>query len=397
MLGIVIGIGSVIALMALGSGVKEYISKQIGSLGTATLTVSPGAGLAEATSGSSQSGGKIGGGQPGGGSGGGFGGNVSTLTVNDYNSLLDKTKNPDLKSVVGVISGSGIYNDKRFEVKGVNQEIFSIRNLAIDKGVLLSSLNVTNKAKLAVIGSDAASNLFGSADPIGQILTLDADKYTIIGLLKKSNENTFNNPNATVYIPYTSAIDSLGSDKFSNFTVEANSDSVVNKAKEEIQNTLLANHNIKDLKLADFSVSTSADLLSTVGNITTILTSLLAGIAAISLLVGGIGIMNIMLVSVTERTREIGLRKAVGARTSDILTQFLIEAVLLTLVGGIIGIGLGWLMGTVAGHFVGFSPVLTKSAIILAVGISTIIGIIFGIYPAGRASKLNPIDALRYE
>ena len=392
-LGIVIGIGSVIALMALGSGVKEYISKQIGALGTTTLTVSPGAEIAQATSGSSSGG--VGGGQRGGS--GGFSANVSSLTVSDYNSLLDKTKTPDLKSVVGVISGTGIYNDQRFEARGVNPEIFSIRNLQIDKGVLLSDADVTSKAKSVVIGSDAANNLFGTNDPLGKTLTLGNDTYTVIGLLKKSNENNFNNPNSTVYIPYTSAIDSFGSDKFSNFTIEANSDSVVDKAKTEIQDTLLANHNIKDLKLADFSVSTSADLLSTVGSITGILTSLLAGIAAISLLVGGIGIMNIMLVSVTERTREIGLRKAVGARTSDILTQFLIEAILLTLVGGLLGIGLGWLMAAVAGHFVGFSPVLTRNAIILAVGISTVIGIIFGIYPAGRAAKLNPIDALRYE
>ena len=169
------------------------------------------------------------------------------------------------------------------------------------------------------------------------------------------------------------------------------------KAKKEIQDTLLTNHEINELKLADFSVNTPTDLLSTVGNITGILTSLLSGIAAISLLVGGIGIMNIMLVSVTERTREIGLRKAVGARTSDILVQFLTEAVILTLLGGIFGIGLGVLLGKVAGHFIGFAPVTTNSSIFMAVGISAVIGIIFGLYPAASAAKLNPIDALRYE
>ena len=394
-LGIVIGIGSVIALMALGNGVKVYISNQIGNLGTTTLIVSNGGELASAQSGSANSGG-IGGGQQAQRSGAG-GGSVSSLTVNDFNLLQDKTKNPDVSTVVGVISGSGIYNDQRFAVTGANTAVFDINSLSVTKGALFTDLDVNNKNKVAVLGSKTATDLFGTDDPLEKIITIGTDSYKIIGILTEAKENTFNNPNSVTYVPYTAAFSSLGTDRFSRLTIKATSDSTVNQAKTEIENTILANHNIKDSKLADFSVSTSADLLSTVGNITSILTALLSGIAAISLLVGGIGIMNIMLVSVTERTREIGLRKAVGAKTKDILVQFLIEAIFLTLAGGILGIGLGWLLGAVAGHFVGFSAVLTPYAIYLAVGISAAVGIIFGIYPAARAAKLNPIDALRYE
>jgi putative ABC transport system permease protein len=398
-LGIVIGIGSVIALMSLGNGVKSYISNQINALGSTTLRVSPNADFAQQGSSSnnassSNSGGGIGG---RGGGGGGLGGETSSLTVADYNSLLDTKKNPDLQSVIGTVGGSGIYGDQRFSVTGATVNLFSIGNQTINKGSLFTNQDVTQRNKVIVLGSDLSSNLFGSADPIGKTVTVSTDSYLVSGVLNQSKENSFNNPNLAAYVPYTAAMDSLGTQKFSGFTIRAIDQNSVDKAKTEIQNTLLANHGIKDLKLADFSVVTAQDLLSTIGSITTILTALLSGIAAISLLVGGIGIMNIMLVSVTERTREIGLRKAVGAKTSDILVQFLIEAIFLTLTGGVLGIGLGILMAKIAGHFVGFAPVTSTSAILLAVGISMAIGLIFGIYPAGRASRLNPIDALRYE
>jgi putative ABC transport system permease protein len=247
------------------------------------------------------------------------------------------------------------------------------------------------------LGFDLANTLFGSANPIGQTIQVGTDNYKVVGVFNQINETSFQNPNTIAFIPYTSAMDSLQTQTFSDFSTTAKDQASVDKAKAEIQKTLLADHKITDAKLADFSVFSAADLLSTVGNVTTILTSLLSGIAAISLLVGGIGIMNIMLVSVTERTHEIGLRKAVGARTSDILVQFLIEAVLLTLTGGILGIGLGAAMAAIAGHFIGFSPQTTLNAILLAVGISSLVGLIFGLYPAARASRLNPIDALRYE
>lgn len=392
-LGIIIGIGSVIALMSLGSGVKGYITKQINTLGTTTIIVTPGGDLAQATSGS---GGRIG--SNSNNNRGGFGGeSTSTLTVADYNSLQDKTKNPDVDLVAGNVSGSAIYGDNRFSVIGATTSLFQIRGRTIGNGQLFSDQDITNKNKVVDLGYDLAKNLFANDNPLGKSLTIGNDSYQVIGVFDQATETTYQNPNNIAYAPYTTLMDSLGTDRFSNFSVTATSETTVSQAKTEIQNTLLSNHNIKDLKLADFSVSTAADLLTTIGSITGILTALLSGIAAISLLVGGIGIMNIMLVSVTERTREIGLRKAVGAKTSDILVQFLIEAVILTLAGGILGIVQGIVVGRVAGHFIGFAPIITQNAIFLAVGISMLIGLIFGIYPAYRAARLNPIDALRYE
>jgi putative ABC transport system permease protein len=232
---------------------------------------------------------------------------------------------------------------------------------------------------------------------VGKTLKVNDQTVTIIGVLNSAEETSFSNPNDQLYLPYTTAMDNFNTQTFSSLLVQATNDNTVDAAKTDVTNTLLANHGITNPKLADFTVLSSKDLLSTVNQITGVLTSLLAGIAAISLVVGGIGIMNIMLVSVTERTREIGLRKAVGARTGDILGQFVAEAIILTLLGGLLGIGLGKLIGTGAGHFLNFKPIVTPGSIILAVGVSSAIGLIFGIYPAAKAARLNPIDALRYE
>ena len=393
-LGIVIGIGSVIALTGLGQGASNTISSRISSLGTKNLTITPGAtDLSAATASSGQSSQSR---QTTPGAGLGAGG--SSLTEQDLTSLSDTTKHPTIAYVSGMINGSTILSaggeDRRFSVAGTVPAAFNINQLVISSGSLWTQTDVNAKAAKLVLGSQAASDL---GSKLGDTLKIDTRSYTVIGILKAADESGLADPNSELYVPYTTVTDLFQTDRFSRMTVQTTSESQVDAAKQDIENTLLANHGITNAKLADFSVLSSKDLLSTVSQITGLLTAFLAGIAAISLLVGGIGIMNIMLVSVTERTREIGLRKAVGAKTRDILAQFLIEAVILTVIGGIFGIILGELISAVAGHFIGFSASITMSSIVLAVGVSSIIGVVFGLYPAGRAAKLSPIDALRYE
>ncbi len=398
-LGIVIGIGSVISLMGLGDGIKSYISGQINALGTTNITVTSGSGgvprppisfksdknnndsSTENGSGPSQ-----------------LMGSTSTLTQKDLDMLNDKKTNPKIGATSGSINSSGIYNFKtHFGVSGVSEKYFDMQDLKIDKGQFFSETNYSNKDNVAVLGEKEAIDLFENIDPIGKTLKIQSDEYTIIGVLEHAKESKLSNPNAVVYIPSSSAMKTLAVESYSNLSAKAIDESSVDQAKLDIEKTLLANHGIKDIKLADFTVVTSADLLSTVSSIASMLTGLISAIAAISLLVGGIGIMNIMLVSVTERTREIGLRKAVGAKTSDILVQFLIEALILTIFGGIIGIAFGAALGSIAGKFIGFDAIISESSILMAVGISGFIGILFGVYPAVKAASLNPIDALRYE
>lgn len=390
-LGIVIGIGSVIALVSFGTGVKASVSDRISTLGTNNITIMPGEGF---NARSHMEGGRSEG-------GGGFSRGTSSLTVADYESLQEHDQHPLIKLVSGQMSGSAILTtsagDQRYSIMGTSPDYISIQNLKLKQGSFYNQTDIGSKNRVMVLGSKMAADLYGSKSALGQTLAIEGADYKIIGVFKEADENSFNNPNNQAYVPYTAAMDSFKTSNFSAITVQAVNDKVLEQVKKDIKNTLLTNHQIKDAKLADFNVSSSADLLSTVNSITGMLTSLLAGIAAISLLVGGIGIMNIMLVSVTERTREIGLRKAVGAKTLDIMSQFVIEAILLTLCGGIFGIGLGFFIGKIAAPGLGFTPIITSSSVALAVGVSSFIGLLFGVYPAAKAARLNPIDALRYE
>lgn len=391
-LGIVIGIGSVIALISFGTGIKASISDRIALLGTTNLTVMPGAGFDSSkahNTGANQRGDQ------------GFVQSASTLTTADLYSLADKSKHPQIKAVSGQISGSAILvtagGERRYTVLGTSETYPAIQNLSVSRGDFYNKAEVNQKSRVLVLGSQMAEELYGTKNAIGETISINGSDYEIIGVFKEADESGFSNPNNQAYVPYTAAAETFKTPNFNSITVQAQNEDVVAAVKADVKNTLLHNHQIRDVKLADFNVITSADLLSTVNGITSMITALLAGIAAISLLVGGIGIMNIMLVSVTERTREIGLRKAVGAKTSDILGQFILEAVLLTVCGGILGIGLGFLLGKIAAPSLGFTPIVSNSSIVLAVGVSSLIGLVFGVYPAAKASLLNPIDALRFE
>ena len=390
-LGIVIGIGSVIGLVSLGTGVKASISDRILALGATNLTIIPGAGIGPHAFNPNQA-------PP---SGGGFGMSVSTLSEKDLKSLADRKKHPLIQYISGQITGSTVLEtaggNRRYPVLGTSHEYFAIENLALKQGRFFQADEAEEDSRVVVLGRQMADEIFQGKNPVGKKLKLGTSDYTIIGVLRQADETGITNPNLQAYIPYTAAAETFKSSNFNSIYVKATSEDVVNDLKQDITRTIMANHNITDESLADFSVFSSADLLSAVSSITTMLTSLLAGIAAISLLVGGIGIMNIMLVSVTERTREIGLRKAVGARTIDILNQFLIEAILLTVTGGLFGIGLGIMIGRVSEPYLGFTPIVTGGSIALAVGVSGAVGLLFGVYPAVKASRLNPIDALRYE
>lgn len=401
-LGIIIGIGSVIALLALGNGVQDSVSKQINSLGSTNITIIPGSGIrnqllssSSKASDNSTSQSKVAASQ-------GSIGAQQTLIKEDLESI--KNLNLDyIKQVNGRVSGSAIIKinneDARISVIGFSEAGFEINNMMFSQGESFTSSDNQNKTRVVILGSDLANELFENDNPIGKNINILDNEFKVIGVLEKKETSSFSfeDQNIQAYIPSYTAFEIFKTNYYNSIIVQIESEDHVDEAKAKIEEVLLLNHKISDKNLADFAVTTPAELLSTINQVTGLLTSLLAGIAAISLLVGGIGIMNIMLVSVTERTREIGLRKAVGARTFDIMVQFITEAILLTIIGGLFGILLGFGLSQGAARALSISAIVTSDAILLAVGVSSIIGIIFGIYPAAKAARLNPIDALRYE
>lgn len=392
-LGIIIGIGSVIALISLGQASSQAIQSQIQSLGANLLTVQPGG----------QNNGAIRGAAGGG----------TTLTNEDADAVKTspsinavQTVSPEFQRRTQVTTGA---NNTNTQVIGVTPAYAIVHKVTVASGNFISQRDVDAMTKFAVIGPQVASDLFcvaeeqncsfgDSSSGIGQQIRVGTQTLTVIGITTSKGGTGFQNQDDIIYIPLSTAQKQLfGVNYLSSIALEAKSASVMVEAQNQVGYLLLSRHKLKDPTQADFSIFNQQDILNTVSQTTGTFTTLLAGVAAISLLVGGIGIMNIMLVTVTERTREIGLRKALGAKKRVIITQFLVEAVILTFVGGIIGVGVGILTSYLISYFTSSPFVVSLQSILLAFAVSAGIGILFGWYPARRAANLQPIEALRYE
>ena len=377
MLGIIIGIASVILIVSLGQGATSSITSQVSSLGTNLIFVTPGK--------------QVPGRPPAA---------TNTLKYDDVTAL---SKVPDISAVSAQVTTQAevVANGQNINtsISGVDSSYADINSLEISQGEFISPEDVAGYGRVAVLGPDVVTDIFGEdASPIGQTITIKSRSFRVIGVTVAKGSTGFTNPDKTVYIPATTELKILlGQDSVQAILVAGRDPDKVDETQQEVNDLLLDQHKITDPSLVDFTVTTSKQALSIVNNVTGILTALLSGIAAISLVVGGIGIMNIMLVTVTERTREIGLLKAIGAKRKDILTQFLIEAIVLTVTGGIAGIIVGVSLSFLATLVLPIPFVLQPISILLAVGVSTIVGVVFGIYPAQRAAKLSPIDALRFE
>ena len=382
MLGVLIGVAAVIVLLAVGTGSSEAVAKSINSLGTNTLTVFSGGGGRFA----SQTGTKS---------------SNATLSTTDVKLIGDSNNAPDVQSVSPVISTNetATYKGATYStsVIGSTPSYLPASNYTISAGRSISAADVKSHAQVVDLGSSVASNLFATgSNPLGKQIQLGSSEFTVIGILASKGSSGLSNGDAVVIAPYTAVQDQLTgqSQSFSELLVQGKSSSTLTLAQSEVQSILAAQNNTTVANLP-FTVLNQASLLSTATSSSKTFTALLGWVAAVSLLVGAIGVMNIMLVTVTERTREIGIRKAIGAPKSVVLSQFLIEAVVISMLGGVLGV----LAGLVVVRFKidGVQPVLATYSIPLAFGVALLVGVFAGLYPAYRAASLRPIDALRYE
>jgi len=381
-LGIVIGIASVIALVAIGQGAQNSIAKNIEAIGSNLILINPG----------SQ---RVGGISQGGGS-------AQSLTIEDADAIKNEISGvsavaPSITKRFQITAGG---NNTNTQIVGTTEDYLTVRNVTIDSGTFFNDQQLKSSAKVAVLGPTTGDDLFGvDVDPVGQTIRINKIDFKVVGVTVSKGGSGFSNQDDVVYVPSTTAQHYLSGNQYvSNISVAAIDQTSMATVQEQISTLLLARHKISDPEQADFSLMNQNDIIATASSITSTFTILLSSIAAISLLVGGIGIMNMMLTTVTERTREIGLRKAVGIRKIYINLQFLAEAVVLTFLGGIIGVLLGWLSSLLITHFVSvLTTSISLSSILMAFGVSAGVGIIFGFYPARRAANLSPIEALRYE
>jgi putative ABC transport system permease protein len=380
-LGIIIGIGSVVATLSIGQGVSNSIQSNIASIGSNLIMVTPGAqqsGLVRQSAGS-----------------------ATTLTLDDANAVQSQITGaqyvaPQISRSYQAVAGG---NNENVQVIGTTPDYANIRSLNMLYGSFITNSQVTAIDPVAVLGPTTSDNLFGQGvDPVGKTVKINNVIFTVVGVTYPKGSSGFVNQDDMIVIPVTVAQHYLsGGNNVSSITIQAPNQQSIPLIQQEVTDLLLQRHNISNPQNADFTVTNEADIIATVSSITTTFTIFLASIAGISLLVGGIGIMNMMLTTVTERTREIGLRKAIGAKSRDITMQFLIEAALLTVIGGILGIIFGAAISALLSKFASVTTQVSAFSVALSFGVSAAIGLIFGYYPAKKAAQLSPIEALRYE
>jgi putative ABC transport system permease protein len=388
-LGIIIGIASVIVVMAIGASAQQLVLDQVSKTGSNLIGVLPGAQIEKGPPASV------------------LGIVTTTLKNSDLNAILQEKNVPNVSVASGYVSGVAAAkyqsNSEEASYQGVSSSFLDVENVSLGSGRFFTQDEDNGLSRVAVLGVNQVQNLFPNQDPIGKVLTLKDVNFVVIGILAKRGSTASSNSDDLIYVPLQTAQKLLlGIDYLNFIRVKINSADNIDRAASDIETTLRIRHGFKDKTDDDFAVENTAQAISTLTNVTNVLKYFLAGIAAISLLVGGIGIMNIMLISVHQRIREIGLRKAVGARIRHIVTQFLMESIFITTVGGVFGIIFGILISFLASiviNALGYSWqfIISFGSIILATSVSIMIGVIFGLYPARKASKISPIEALRYE